>query len=153
MGVVIGFVTALLFGIGVTFSSEQIEETSRPGERLKRMVFNIMPYSMVLSICVGLVFGFIVTVIFSPMIGLIFGLSLGLTFCLMISTITLIKHLALRFVLVKNKFLPQHLIPFLDHCVDLIFLRRVGGGYIFVHRLLMEHFAEMYVDTSTSKGN
>jgi hypothetical protein len=34
---------------------------------------------------------------------------------------------------------------FLDQCVDLIFLRRVGGGYIFVHRLLMEHFAEMYV--------
>jgi hypothetical protein len=35
----------------------------------------------------------------------------------------------------------------LNHCVDLIFLRRVGGGYIFVHRLLMEHFAEMYVET------
>jgi hypothetical protein len=32
-------------------------------------------------------------------------------------------------------------------------LRRVGGGYIFVHRLLMEHFAEMYVETPTSKGN
>ena len=36
--------------------------------------------------------------------------------------------------------------PFVDG-VDLIFLRRVGGGYIFVHRLLMEHFAEMYVET------
>ena len=34
------------------------------------------------------------------------------------------------------------------HCVDLIFLRRVGGGYIFIHRLLMEHFAEMYVETT-----
>ena len=45
------------------------------------------------------------------------------------------------------------IVPFLDHCVDLIFLRRVGGGYIFVHRLLMEHFAEMYVETPTSKGN
>jgi type I restriction-modification system DNA methylase subunit len=28
--------------------------------------------------------------------------------------------------------------------MDRIFLRRVGGGYIFVHRLLMEHFAAMY---------
>ena len=34
--------------------------------------------------------------------------------------------------------------PFLDYCVDPIFLRRLGGGYIFVHRLLMEHFAAMY---------
>jgi hypothetical protein len=35
----------------------------------------------------------------------------------------------------------------------MIFLRRVGGGYIFVHRLLMEHFAEKYVESPTSKGN
>ena len=53
----------------------------------------------------------------------------------------------------RNNLLPWRLVPFLDHCVDLIFLRRVGGGYIFVHRLLMEHFAEMYVETPTSKGN
>ncbi len=58
-----------------------------------------------------------------------------------------------RFIILNNKYLPKHLVPFLDHCVDLIFLRRVGGGYIFVHRLLMEHFAEMYVETPTSKGN
>jgi hypothetical protein len=31
---------------------------------------------------------------------------------------------------------------------DLIFLRRVGGGYIFVHRLLMEHVAEMYLEAT-----
>jgi len=41
----------------------------------------------------------------------------------------------------------------LEHYVDLIFLRRIGGGYIFIHRLLMEHFAEMYVNPSTSKEN
>jgi hypothetical protein len=38
-----------------------------------------------------------------------------------------------------------------NHCVDLIFLRRVGGRYIFVHRLLMEHFAEMYVEEKSQK--
>jgi hypothetical protein len=31
----------------------------------------------------------------------------------------------------------------LSRATDPIFLRRVGSGYIFVHRLLMEHFAEM----------
>jgi len=30
---------------------------------------------------------------------------------------------------------------FLDYAAALIFLRKVGGGYIFVHRLVMEHFA------------
>jgi hypothetical protein len=63
------------------------------------------------------------------------------------------NHLSLRIILVYRNLLPWRLVPFLDHCVDLIFLRRVGGGYIFVHRLLMEHFAEMYVETPISKGN
>jgi hypothetical protein len=31
----------------------------------------------------------------------------------------------------------------LEHAVYLVFLRRVSGIYIFVHRLLMEHFALM----------
>jgi hypothetical protein len=57
----------------------------------------------------------------------------------------LIQHYSLRFVLTRNELLPQRLIPFLEYAVDLIFLRRVGGSYIFVHRLLMEHFAEMEV--------
>ncbi|MBK8784606.1 MAG: hypothetical protein IPO22_23045 [Anaerolineales bacterium] len=54
------------------------------------------------------------------------------------------QNYSLRFAFARNNLLPWRLVPFLDHCVDLIFLRRVGGGYIFVHRLLMEHFAEMY---------
>jgi hypothetical protein len=55
-----------------------------------------------------------------------------------------INHYALRFIFYLNHQIAWNYIPFLDHCVDLIFLRRVGGGYIFVHRLLMEHFAAMY---------
>jgi hypothetical protein len=30
---------------------------------------------------------------------------------------------------------------FLGYCCDRIFLQKVGGGYIFIHRLLLEHFA------------
>jgi hypothetical protein len=29
-----------------------------------------------------------------------------------------------------------------------IFLRKVGGGYIFIHRLLMEYFADLYTESS-----
>jgi hypothetical protein len=35
---------------------------------------------------------------------------------------------------------------FLDYCADRIFLRKVGGGDIFVYRILMEYFASL--DTS-----
>jgi hypothetical protein len=91
--------------------------------------------------------------IFGSKIGLIMGLAFGLSNGLMYGGHTLIKYYILRILLSHYNLLPWRLVPFLDHCVDLIFLRRVGGGYIFVHRLLMEHFAEMYVETPTSKGN
>jgi len=31
----------------------------------------------------------------------------------------------------------------LDYAADRIFLRKVGGGYIFIHRMLMEYFAAL----------
>ena len=33
--------------------------------------------------------------------------------------------------------------PDLDYAADRIFLQKVGGGYIFIHRLLLEHFAAL----------
>jgi hypothetical protein len=39
--------------------------------------------------------------------------------------------------------LPRELVPFLDAMADRILLHRVGGGYIFIHRMLMEYFAEL----------
>jgi hypothetical protein len=34
-------------------------------------------------------------------------------------------------------------IRFLDYAAERVFLRKVGGGYIFTHRLLMEYFATL----------
>lgn len=88
-------------------------------------------------------------VIWGIMFGFIFGLMLGSS----LPTLYLTMYYATLILIVYRGYLPFQLVPFLNHCVDLIFLRRVGGGYIFVHRLLMEHFAEMYMETPTSMGN
>ena len=53
-----------------------------------------------------------------------------------------IRHVCLRLVLWVTGALPWRLARFLDHAsVQLQILQKVGGGYIFVHRLLLEHFA------------
>jgi hypothetical protein len=52
-----------------------------------------------------------------------------------------IKHYLLRFALWLQGSIPRNYVRFLDYAAALIFLRKVGGGYIFVHRLVMEHFA------------
>ena len=55
--------------------------------------------------------------------------------------IDLVLHAALRLVLSLTGAMPLRLRRFLDHGVHLGFLQRAGGGYIFFHRLLLEHFA------------
>jgi MFS family permease len=86
---------------------------------------------------------------FAYLKGGLFGIAVGLYF----GGYSVLNYYFIRTLLLLKRLMPWKYEDFLDHCVDLIFLRRVGGGYIFVHRLLMEHFAEMYVETPTSKGN
>ena len=40
-------------------------------------------------------------------------------------------------------FSDKKLIAFLDAMADRLILRRVGGGWIFIHRTLLEYFAEL----------
>lgn len=41
---------------------------------------------------------------------------------------------------------PPDMQDFLDYAVSLILLRKVGGGYIFIHRYLLEYFADLEVN-------
>lgn len=54
-----------------------------------------------------------------------------------------IKHFILRLILWWKGYTPWNYARFLDYCHDRIFLRKVGSGYIFIHRMLMEHFASL----------
>ncbi|MBE9137026.1 NACHT domain-containing protein [Nodosilinea sp. LEGE 07088] len=54
-----------------------------------------------------------------------------------------IRHFSLRLLLWKNKVAPWNYARFLDYACERIFLQKVGGSYIFIHRLLLEHFAQM----------
>ena len=68
--------------------------------------------------------------------GVIGGLEKGGRDCL--------RHLALRCLLVHNNLAPWKYATFLDHATERVFLRKVGGGYIFIHRLLQDYFAELW---------
>jgi hypothetical protein len=53
-----------------------------------------------------------------------------------------LRHQVLRQLLVHNGCAPRDYVAFLDYTTRLILLRRRGGGYEFVHRMLLEHFAD-----------
>jgi hypothetical protein len=55
-----------------------------------------------------------------------------------------LRHLALRFALWKENLAPWRYVAFLDRAADWILLRKVGGGYIYIHRLLQDYLAELW---------
>jgi MFS family permease/DNA polymerase III delta prime subunit len=77
--------------------------------------------------------------------GLIMGLARGLVvgagFWIRNGGVACIQHLLLRVLLWCAGYTPWNYSRFLDYAAERILLRKVGGGYIFIHRLLLDYFA------------
>jgi hypothetical protein len=58
-----------------------------------------------------------------------------------------IQHYVLRFFLWYRNCPPYRYVGFLNHAAGCSLLRRVGGGYIFIHRMVLDFFAEHYGGT------
>lgn len=71
---------------------------------------------------------------------LISGFILGLAY---FGGRAVIEHYTLRFILSFKGDIPWNFVRFLDYAAERVFLRKIGGGYIFIHRMLMEHFAKL----------
>ena len=67
--------------------------------------------------------------------GLLIGWYLGGTACVI--------HCGLRITFYYSRCTPWNYARFLDYAVEHGFLQKVGGGYIFIHRSLMKHFAQL----------
>ena len=77
------------------------------------------------------------------MSGLAGGLVGGLTGGMIGGGTPCFKHLSLRLMLYRLRYAPWNYAYFLDYATERLFLQKVGGGYIFIHRMLLEHFAQM----------
>lgn len=154
-GLIGGLVGGLIGGLGGGLSgglrgglsSSAIENRSTPVAGIGASIRN----AAIVGLSAWLIFGLIVVLIIGPVVGVIFGLGFGLIIGLIFGLsfglgygggFTL-SHFSLRWLLYRSDCIPWDIISFLDYCTERIFLRKVGGGYIFIHRMLMEHFAEM----------
>jgi len=155
-GLLGGLLVGLLFGLVNRITLERVEETSYPGQRLKQTLSTALVSASIWGLFLGLLFGLIGGLLGGLMSGLLIGVLFGLIGGLLVAPFfglfggligfsSIMQHYCLRWLLTRHGLLPRQLISFLEYSVSLIFLRRVGGSYIFVHRLLMEHFAEMEV--------
>ncbi|MCI5126066.1 MAG: hypothetical protein D3925_16740 [Candidatus Electrothrix sp. AR5] len=138
----------LAFAVGL-FTSLRFNTANQPNKEPNEGVWHTLANGLLL----GGVFGFfvgIILVLAEWLFGLLsvallnaFGLGMlcGLPVTMWFVLPTFLHHFTLRFVLWLYGYAPWNYARFLDHATDRIFLRKVGGGYIFVHRLLLEYFA------------
>lgn len=104
-------------------------------------IWNSGKNSLILALIGVLCMGLIAQILHTPLLlwtflGMCFGLVVG-------GGEACVKHFVLRLVLYINGDIPWNYAGFLDRCTKLIFLQKVGGGFIFIHRSLLEHFARM----------
>jgi hypothetical protein len=57
--------------------------------------------------------------------------------------LTILRHYVIRWLLARSRRFPWRAQPFLDDATSRILLQRVGGGYRFMHRRLLDYFADL----------
>jgi DNA polymerase III delta prime subunit len=140
-GLLLVLLGGLIFGLltGLRAGAE-VETRTTPNQGIWRSAKTSANVAIMVSLGFSFVFYLLsqwltVSLNWGIFYGLFVGLLMGGTAC--------IVHISLRAVFYVSHNIPWNYAHFLDYAVDRIFLQKVGGGYIFIHRLLMEHFAAM----------
>ncbi len=153
-----GLIDGAFFGsIGLVFGgfkSGVMQGTTQPNQGIRLSIRNSVLAAVIagcLLTVVTLLLYVVMAILFpsdqswfwNVMSSLGYGVATAAIVGLWLGGMDVIQHYVLRRLLVREQHAPWKYSSFLDYASDRIFLRKVGGGYIFVHRLLMEHFAAM----------
>jgi eukaryotic-like serine/threonine-protein kinase len=157
-GLIFGLVFGLVSGLAGGFTDRVRVDKASPNQGIKLSRKNALTTFLVTWLTVGPIFGLLwglsawLTGGLSGqrgglVTGLIGGLNGGLITALFVGLnrggSAVIKHYALRLILCLSGRTPFKFIKFLDQSASLILLKKVGGGYIFIHRMLLDYFADL----------
>jgi DNA-binding SARP family transcriptional activator/DNA polymerase III delta prime subunit len=154
IGIPIMLLVLSLFGL----TNNQVETKVWPNQGIRLSVKNAFMGGSMVGIIVGglcTIGGLIlrsqavpVTGVFGLFAGLIATLIGGLAF----GGFNVINHFLLRLLLWRDGHMPIHYVAFLNEASRHVLLYKVGGGYIFIHRLLQEHLAQTKADETVPPG-
>lgn len=149
---VVAVVTGSMSG-GWTGVENDVEVKISPNQGMRRSLRNALKWGLlgattagiVQSLLGGLVGGWAggrpgvqFGIPFGVLFGVVFG---GLSMAMNNGGTVVHRHCAIRLLLWRGGAIPANLARFLDHAAERILLRKVGGGYAFIHRTLLDHFA------------
>jgi DNA polymerase III delta prime subunit len=146
LAVMAGALGALLGTAFGGLRSSIIPTKAAPNQGIELSIRNAVLSGLVVGVMVGLVLW--VAVGLMPGSGpaleaaLVGGMFFGLLAALW-DGVDVIHHYTLRAVLAIGGHLPLDCARFLDYAAALVLLQKAGGGYLFVHRVLLDHFAKL----------
>lgn len=146
-GLMTGPLIGVVFGVlaGLRPKLVETKTTSNQGVWLsaRNAIFGGLVVLLIFGLSVVLIFWLIARQ-FEEIYEMIFPLlMIGLISTLWYGGLDVIQHFTLRLILLIRGNTPRNYARFLDYAVERVFLQKVGGGYRFIHRLLLEHFADM----------
>ncbi len=164
VNIILSLTVALVMTLVVGLEPRDREDRLRPGQGLARAAQHGLVVGPLAALLAGLAVGFIAVPLILPLVGpesqfhkmvdpqwSLFWTAaffvLGLVACTYGWT-AVVLHLALRLVLRLTAGVPLRLTPWLDRAADRGLLRRVGGGWMFQHRTLLDHIAQSGVEES-----
>ena len=140
---------AIFLGLTSGVSTEMLDKHNRilPNQGIRLSARNGLLAGLLVGLLAGLFVGLPTGLLSGPNNGLRFGLLIGLFPGLIVGLwkggFACIQHVVLRWRLWRAGYVPLNYPGFLDYATERILLRKVGGGYIFVHRLLLDFFAAL----------
>jgi eukaryotic-like serine/threonine-protein kinase len=151
-----GIIFCLCFGasscgvLGIVFS--EVEVRDQPGQGIYVSGQNAIKLILV-SVISGIVGGVLsvwglenkissTSFISGVFLGISGGSYVGLVSGLVFGGAAFIQYKLLMALLSYNNYFPPDFFGFLEDMANINILRKVGGGYIFVHRWLFEHFLD-----------
>ncbi|MBA2396824.1 MAG: NACHT domain-containing protein [Ktedonobacteraceae bacterium] len=165
-GLVFGSISGLIVGIAAIltsmlqsgWSSNMLPEDqhTKPNEGISRSGRNALLGACFFAPIGGIASGLACAVGFGLIGQLPKWSVMGLAFAVMLTIIFFviftfahggsawIEHYVLRRYLWRAGSMPANYVRFLNSASEYALIRKVGGGYMFTHRLVQEHFARMY---------
>ncbi|MBD1887688.1 NACHT domain-containing protein [Microcoleus vaginatus] len=129
-GLIFGLINGLIFGVRSGLVISEIIERTVPNQGIRASLRNSLFFVLIFGLIGGLTGGLTV------------GLQ-GLNAGLLSGGIACIQHFILRWMLYQKNRIPWNYEKFLDFASERQLMKKVGGGYMFLHRMLLEHFARM----------
>lgn len=130
---------------GLSNKPFNVNQRSTPNQGIRRSARYAAIFGLTFALIFGPLFGLIGRVIVGPGAVLHFVLSgvisSGLLSALVFGGEACTKHFILRLLLRLETGIPWNYPRFLDYAAEHILLNKVGGQYMFIHSLLLEHFA------------